>query len=102
MCNVAVAPQIWLVARGNGRVDGMTGHCMAALALSCACSLAFFWEAWYDITSVPYIEGVNQAIWTIFLAHVAHLLLEFGYYYTRSALRHGLGSAVELRVWHDL
>jgi len=104
MCNVAVAPQIWLIAKGDGRVEGMTGHCMAALALSCACSLAFFWEAWYDITSAPYIEGVNHAIWTIFFAHLAHLLLvaDFVYYYARSALKHGLGGSIELKAWHDL
>lgn len=102
--NVAVLPQLLVITRSGGRIEGMTSHCIAAMALGCICSLVFFWEAWYDITSAPYVEGVNHAIWTICLVHVAHLALvaDFAYFYIRSALQHGLGSSGELRVWHDL
>jgi len=102
--NLAVAPQLWLITRSGGRVGGMTSHHMAAMALSRFCSLAFFWEAWHDITCAPYVEGVNQAMWTIFLAHMVHLLLvaDFVFFYGRAALRHGLGSSVELQAWHDM
>jgi len=102
--NLAVAPQLWLITRSGGRIEGMTGHHMAAMALSRVCSLAFFWEAWHDITCAPYVEGFNQAIWTIVLTHVAHLILiaDFVFFYAKAALRNGLGSTVELQAWHDM
>merc|ERR1719375_2946414 len=39
---VAVAPQLQLISKSKGRVDAMTSHFMAAMALSRVCALVFF------------------------------------------------------------
>jgi len=101
---VAVAPQLQLIARSKGRVDALTSHFMAAMALSRVCALVFFWEAWYDITCVPYVADVNHTMWTIFVAHLVHfaLIADFGYYYVKAALTHGLGNSQVLQTWHSI
>jgi len=101
---VAVAPQLQLIAHSKGRVDAMTSHFMAAMALSRVCALVFFWEAWHDITCVPYVEGVNHTMWTILVAHLVHfaLIAKFGYYYVKAALTHGLGNSQALQTWHSI
>jgi len=103
---LAVVPQIWLITRCGGRVEGMPSHHMAAMAVSRACSFLFFWEAWEDITSDPYrhFEGVSQCIWAIALAHLAHFIVvaDFGYFYVRNLLQNGVGKVEDLRVCYSV
>lgn len=95
---VAVLPQLWLITRTGGRVEALTSHYIAAMALSRALSGTFMWHARADITCDPWVEGVNHSIWGILSAHVLHLLLlaDFGYYYVRAVVKGGLSCPLEL------
>lgn len=95
---VAVLPQLWLIARTGGRVEALTSHYIAVLAVSRGLSGIFMWHARNDITCEPWAEGFNHAIWAILLAHAVHLLLlgDFAYYYIRSVIKGGLGCRLEL------
>jgi len=95
---VAVLPQLWLIARTGGRVEALTSHYIAVLAISRALSGTFMWHARFDITCEPWIEGVNHAIWAILGAHALHMLLlgDFAYYYIRAVIKGGLGCRLEL------
>jgi len=103
---LAVVPQIWLITRCGGRVEGMTSHHMAAMVVSRACSFLFFWEAWDDITSDPYrhFEGVSQCIWAIAFAHLVHLIVvaDFAYFYVRNLLQNGVSKIEYLRVCYSV
>jgi hypothetical protein len=95
---VAVMPQLWLIARTGGHVEALTSHYIAAMALGRALSGIFMWHARFDITCVPWMEGVNHAPWAILTAHALHLVLlgDFAYYYVKSIATKGLGCSLEL------
>jgi len=88
---VAVLPQLWLTARTGGRMEALTSHYIAVLAISRALSGTFMWHARADITCSPWVEGYNHAIWAILGAHALHLILlgDFAFYYARSLMQHG-------------
>lgn len=94
---LAVLPQLFLISR-RGRVEALTAHYIAAMAVSRVCSGSFMWHAREDIGCAPWIEGVNHAIYAILGAHLLHLILlgDFGYYYFRAMASGGLASGVEL------
>merc|ERR550539_169715 len=94
---VAVLPQLWLIARTGGRVEALTSHYIAAMALSRALSGIFMWHARFDITCEPWVEGVNHAIWAILGAHIAHILLlsDFAVYYVKAVVKKGLTARLE-------
>jgi len=94
---VAVLPQLWLSCRTGGRMEALTSHYIAAMALSRAVSGSFIWYARGDIVCKPWVEGFNHSVWAILCAHVLHLLLlgDFTYYYVRSLSRGGLTSSVD-------
>merc|ERR1719436_448135 len=79
---VAVLPQLWLIHRNRGKVEALTSHYIAAMAVSRALSGVFMWHARADITCDFWVDGVNHAIWAILSAHALHLLLlaDFAYY----------------------
>jgi len=89
---VAVLPQLWLIARNKGKVEALTSHYIAAIALSRALSGVFMWHARFDITCEMYVDGVNHAIWAILSAHFIHMVLlaDFAYYYLRAIARGGI------------
>merc|ERR1719276_654566 len=91
---LAVLPQLWMISRGSGRVEALTSHYIAAMAVSRLLSGAFMWHARFDITCVQWVEGYNHAVWAILGAHALHLvfLADFAYYYIRSVLRTGLSN----------
>lgn len=97
---VAVLPQLWLIARSGGRVEALTSHYIAAMAVSRALSGTFMWHARFDITCAPWIDGVNHAIWIILAAHVAHMLMlgDFAYYYVRAVMKNGFTARLEFNV----
>lgn len=98
MSVIAVLPQLWLITRTGGRVEALTSHYIAAMAASRALSGIFMWHARHDITSDPWITGVNHASWTILAAHVLHMILlgDFGYYYIKAVLQKGLNCKIEI------
>jgi len=97
---IAVAPQLWLITLNGGRIEGMTGHHVAAMVLSRMFSFWFFWEAWGD----PHVAFSQHTAWTILIAHLLHFVLvaDFVYFYARSMIRNGLGSNEEFHTWHSI
>lgn len=89
---LAVLPQLWLVSRADGRIEALTSHYIAAMAVSRLLSGSFMWHARYDITCQFWIDGFEHAVWAILGAHVLHLLLltDFAYYYVKGIAKQGL------------
>jgi len=90
----AVLPQLWLVAKANGRVQALTSHYIAVMAVSRLLSGSFMWHARFDLTCQPWVEGMNHAVWAILGAHALHLLLlgDFAYYYVKAIFSRGIQS----------
>jgi len=95
---VAVMPQLWLVTKTGGKVEALTSHYIAAMAISRLLSGAFMWHARHDITCEPWVEGWEHAIVAILGAHVLNLVLlgDFGYFYVKAVLKQGLGCQLHL------
>jgi len=95
---IAVMPQLWLSARAGGRMEALTTHYIAAMAVSRLFSGLFMWHAWEDITCEPWIQGMNHGIWAITFAHLLHMVLlgDFSYYYIRSWVKDGISSSMDL------
>jgi hypothetical protein len=92
MSSITVLPQLWLITRTGGCIEALTGHFIAAMAVSRILSGMFMWHAKQDITCNPWITGFNQTTWAILAAHVLQMLLlaDFGYYYVKAVLANGL------------
>jgi len=95
---VAVLPQLWLISKTGGKVEPLTSHYIAAMAISRALSGVFMWHARFDITCDPWVGGFNHAIWVILGAHALHMLLlgDFGYYYIKTVMKGGLTAQLDL------
>ena len=59
----AVVPQLWLCTVSGGRVEALTSHYAAAMALGRALSGIFKRRARFDITCVPWAVRVSLEIW---------------------------------------
>jgi len=94
-----VLPQLWLIAQ-KGCVDALTSHYIAALAISRLFSGAFMWVSRNQITSKPWVDGINHASWLILVAHAFHLLLlaDFGYYYGKAVVKQGFSACLPVSV----
>ncbi|CAE8683601.1 unnamed protein product, partial [Polarella glacialis] len=101
---VSVLPQLWVINKTGGVIQACTGHYIAMLAISRLLSGICWWDARFDVTSAPWIEGVNHAIWAILAAHALHLLLlgDFGYYYVKAVVQQGLSFQIELPAGYDM
>jgi len=95
---VAVLPQLWLVTRTGGKIETLTSHHIAAMAVSRALSGIFMWHARADITCVPWLFGFNHVVWAILGSHLLHLILlgDFGYYYVKAIMVSGLNCRIEI------
>jgi hypothetical protein len=95
---VAVLPQLWLIAHVGGKVEALTSHYIAMAAVARVCSGIFMWTARDDITCVPWVKGVNHAIWLILSVHLLHLLLlaDFAYIYVRTMVTQGVQARVDV------
>jgi len=95
---VAVLPQMWLITKTGGKVQALTAHYIAAMAVSRALSGLFMWESRFDLTCVPWIEGYNHAPWSILGAHALHFLLlgDFGYHYVKTMINKGVAAQLDL------
>jgi len=100
LSTVAVLPQLWLITRTGGRVDALTSHYIAAMAASRALSGVFMWHASEDISCDPWFDSFtfNHAIWAILASHIVHLLLlcDFGFYYIKAVIAHGLACTIDI------
>merc|ERR1719413_110547 len=86
---IAVLPQLWLTARAGGRMEALTTHYVAGMAVSQLFNGVFLWHAWNFITCVPWIQGVNHGLIAMAFAQLLHmcLIVDFGYYYIRSLMK---------------
>lgn len=80
---VAMVPQLWMLAKIGGRVEGLTSHFIAAMTASRALSLWFFWNVSDQLLDRS--TGSHFASYQIYAAHGMQLLLaaDFMYYYLR-------------------
>lgn len=101
---VAVMPQLWLISKTGGKVEPLTAHYIAAMAISRALSGTFMWHARNDVTCNEWVKGYNHAPWVILGAHTFHLLLlcDFGYYYVKSVMRSGLSAEIQFGAEFDV
>lgn len=95
---IAVLPQLWLITRTGGQVEALTSHHIAAMAVSRALSGVFMWHARGDISCIPWFGNFNHAIWAILGSHLVHMLLlcDFGYYYAKAVMVHGLACQIDI------
>lgn len=95
---VAVLPQLWLSTRSGGKVDSLTSHYIAMMAMGRVLSGIFMWHARQDITCVPWIEGMNHGVWGILSAHLLHLFLlgDFAVVYVRTMVTQGMQAHLDI------
>jgi len=90
---IAMLPQLWMMTKAGGKVDGMTSHYVVTLTISRAFAFAFWWHGYTEL----HIEGssFNKAGYTVLLAHLIQMMLcaDFLYYYVKGMLA-GRGTAV--------
>merc|ERR550537_785209 len=71
---VAALPQLWMLVKIGGEVEGMTSHYIALQALGRACGLAFW--------SVGAAElGSRAAWWHVIIAHCIQVVLSLDFLY---------------------
>jgi len=82
---IAMIPQLWMLTKVGGEVEGMTSHFVVAIIASRMCSLSFWY---YGYEEVAEASGANIAGKQIIIAHVIQLILsaDFLYYYARGRL----------------
>jgi len=98
LSTVAVLPQLWLINHTGGRVEALTSHHIAAMAMGTMLSGLFMFYAREDISCSPWIKNINHAVLAILTAHLLHLLLlgDFAYYYLKAVATQGLDCCLEL------
>lgn len=77
---IAMLPQLWMMSKIGGEVEGMTAHFVAAIFVSRGCSFAFWL---YAYSSISHGSGPNIAGYQLLACHVVQLFLsaDFLYYY---------------------
>jgi hypothetical protein len=100
---VAVLPQLFLITRTGGKVEALTSHYIAMMAMGRLLSGMFMWHARNDITCAPWIKGYNHAVFAILLAHFVHLALlgDFAYLYVKTVVTKGLQARLEIEGLAD-
>jgi len=90
---VALLPQLWMLAKIGGEVEGMTSHFIALVMLSRVCQFAFWFYGFRELMR----SGPNIAGWQMITAHGLQLVLsvDFGYHYMKARL---LGRRMTLPV----
>jgi len=95
--SIAVVPQLWLITKSGGHVEALMCHYIAVMALGRMLAGYFMWLAREDVTSQPWIEGVNHAILAVLAAHLLNLLLlgDFAYFYLKALATQGLNCTLD-------
>jgi hypothetical protein len=98
LCNVAVLPQLWLINHTGGKVEALTSHHIASMAVGTILGGVFMYHAREDITCQFWIEDVNHAVLAILSAYLVHLLLlsDFAYFYFKAVATQGLACQLDL------
>lgn len=81
---VSTLPQLWMMGKLGGKVDALCAHYVALIGLSRAVDMIFWYYGFEELA--PEDGSFNLAGWTVFGAHLVHLLLmwDFIYCYCRS------------------
>jgi len=79
---LAMLPQLWMMSKIGGQVEGCTAHFVISIVVSRVMALMFWWSAYKDLKE----EGTEFAGKQIVAAHVLQLLLaaDFVYYYLKA------------------
>jgi hypothetical protein len=94
--SIAMLPQLWMLAKIGGEVDGMTSHFVVALAFSRLCGFAFWFYGYVEIHRVSKVAGYQ-----LLFAHAMQvfLSLDFVYYYLVARMK---GKRMQLPTVHDI
>lgn len=81
---VAMLPQIFLLSRVGGKVEGLASHFVACIFFSRACTFSFWFYGYPEVA--PMDGGFNHCGYAILLLHLAQLLMsaDFMFYYAKS------------------
>jgi len=81
---VALLPQLWMLTKIGGEVEGMTTHFVVAIFVSRTCAMAFWYYGYGELA--PSDGGPNIAGWTIMVMHALQILLsaDFIMHYLKS------------------
>jgi len=93
---VAMLPQLWMLGRIGGEVQGMTAHFVLAIMVSRICQTSFWYYGYKELymTSTPSFHE-NLPGWQMMAAHAMQCLVcaDFVFYYVRARV---LGKKFEL------
>jgi len=86
---IAMVPQLWMLAKIGGEVEGMTSHFVAALAFSRACAFSFWFYGFTALAPRGKDAGPNFAGYQLITAHAMQVLLslDFLYYYLTARMK---------------
>jgi len=78
---LALVPQLWMLTKIGGEVEGQTSNFCASLAISRLCAFAFWFYGFAELQ--PRDGGANVSGWLIIGCHSLQVLLsaDFMYYY---------------------
>jgi len=81
---VAMLPQLFLLTRIGGKVEGLASHYVACIFVSRACTFSFWFFGYPDVA--PLDGGFNHCGYAILLLHLTQLFIsgDFMYYYLAS------------------
>lgn len=93
---IAMLPQLWMLAKIGGEVEGMTSHFVVALAFSRLCGFTFWFYGYIEIHRVSKVAGY-QLLFTH--AMQVFLSLDFVYYYLVARMK---GKRMALPTVHEI
>jgi len=81
---VAMLPQLFLLTRVGGKVEGLASHFVACIFASRACTFSFWFYGYPEVA--PVAGGFNHCGYAILVLHLAQLIMsgDFMYYYLKS------------------
>jgi len=84
---VAMVPQLWMMSKVGKQVEALTGHYVAAIAVSRVVSFIFWYHGFPELAPVD--EGFNIAGWAVICSLGLQLLLlaDFMYYYAVACMK---------------
>jgi len=92
---IALAPQLYMMARKGGEVEALNAHFVAAIFASCCCKFAFWRTSYTEVTEVSaeiIAAGTTGDVliggYWMFAAHLLQVLmgLDFMYYYVKAGM----------------
>jgi len=82
---VAMLPQLFLLSRVGGKVEGLASHYVACIFVSRACTFSYWFYGYPEVA--PLDGSFNACGYAIILLHLSQLIMsgDFMYYYVKSA-----------------